>query len=114
MFVDACRLHLLPELTRALLQGQMPGTDGYEATGQIRRSQDPRVRSLKVIALTASAIEGDRERCIAAGMDDYLAKVSSTLSLLRTCLADLVRSAQPVRAKDLEAAIWKHCGRVQE
>ena len=52
----------------------MPGVDGYEATKMIRRSADPRIRNLRIIALTASAIAGDRERCLEAGMSTYLAK----------------------------------------
>ena len=52
----------------------MPGVDGYEATKMIRRSSDPRIRNLRIVALTASAIAGDRERCLDAGMSTYLAK----------------------------------------
>jgi len=53
---------------------QMPYCDGYEATKMIRKSLNDDIRSLPVIALTASAIKGDRERAIDAGMVDYLAK----------------------------------------
>ncbi|GAA5993530.1 hypothetical protein JCM10908_000635 [Rhodotorula pacifica] len=70
-----------------LMDGQMPHLDGYEATKIIRQSSDPRLRNLRIIALTASAIKGDRERCLDAGMDTYLAK--------------------PVRAAELEATIWR-------
>lgn len=52
----------------------MPECDGYEATTRLRRSQNAEVRALPVIALTASAIKGDRERALAAGMNDYLSK----------------------------------------
>lgn len=69
-----------------LMDGQMPEKSGYAATAEIRRSDDPHVSSVKIIALTASAVKGDRERCLEAGMDSYLSK--------------------PVRAKELEAAIW--------
>lgn len=55
----------------------MPRMDGYEATNHIRQSDDPAVRNIKIIALTASAIQGDRERCINAGMNAYLAKVQA-------------------------------------
>jgi hypothetical protein len=48
--------------------------DGYEATKAIRRDEDANVRDILVIALTASAIRGDREKCLEAGMNDYLAK----------------------------------------
>jgi CheY-like chemotaxis protein len=52
----------------------MPVMDGYAATAAIRKHSDPRIRNLRIIALTASAIAGDRERCLESGMDGYLAK----------------------------------------
>ena len=57
-----------------LMDVQMPVMDGYDATREIRRSQDERVRNVLVIAMTASAIRGDRERCLDSGMNSYLAK----------------------------------------
>ncbi|CCG82646.1 Putative uncharacterized protein [Taphrina deformans PYCC 5710] len=57
-----------------LMDVQMPILDGYEATALIRKSPNISMRSIPVIALTASAVSGDRERCIAAGMDDYITK----------------------------------------
>jgi len=52
----------------------MPVLDGYEATKAIRKDKDPNVHEVLIIAMTASAIRGDREKCIEAGMNDYLAK----------------------------------------
>ncbi|KAJ4024378.1 Chk1 protein kinase [Fusarium irregulare] len=57
-----------------LMDVQMPVLDGYEATKLIRKDSLDAVRTILVIAMTASAIQGDREKCLAAGMNDYLAK----------------------------------------
>lgn len=57
-----------------LMDVQMPVLDGYDATRLIRKDNDPMVRSVLIIAMTASAIRGDREKCIDAGMNNYLAK----------------------------------------
>nr|POE47989.1 hybrid signal transduction histidine kinase k [Quercus suber] len=57
-----------------LMDVQMPVLDGYNATREIRKHEDPVVRDVLIIAMTASAIRGDREKCLEAGMNNYLAK----------------------------------------
>jgi CheY-like chemotaxis protein len=63
------------EYDLVLMDCLMPLMDGYEATNRLRAKEvQTGAPRLPVIALTGNAIEGDRERCITAGMDDYLAK----------------------------------------
>lgn len=58
----------------------MDGIDGLETTVKMRKSDNPNVSRLKIIALTASALKGDQEKFIASGADGYLSKVSYRLS----------------------------------
>ncbi len=60
---------------------QMPEMDGLEATRQIRSEEQAKGRHIAIIAMTANAMSGDRERCVASGMDDYVSKPISRRSL---------------------------------
>jgi two-component system, sensor histidine kinase and response regulator len=86
----------------ALMDVQMPGMDGYETTRAIRDSEKGTGARLPVIALTAHAMSGDKERCLEAGMDGYLTKPLQP-ELLFAALDQLV-SARPAPVLAASAA----------
>jgi CheY-like chemotaxis protein len=76
-----------PDVDLVLMDIMMPEMDGYEAMRQIRKNS--KLRDLPIIALTAKAMKGDRQKCIDAGASDYLSKpinIEKLLSLMQVWL----------------------------
>jgi signal transduction histidine kinase/CheY-like chemotaxis protein/HAMP domain-containing protein len=76
-----------PDLNMVLMDIMMPEMDGYQTIGEVRK--EPRFRNLPILAITAKAMKGDREKCLEAGASDYIAKPVNSeqlLSLMRVWL----------------------------
>ncbi len=96
-----------------LMDCQMPEMDGFEASRRIRGTESLGSH-LPIIALTANAIQGDRERCLAAGMDAYVSKPVDPAELYSTIDAVMRdRVEQPAEPIDVEALLRRCRGKAQ-
>jgi len=87
-----------------LMDVQMPGMDGFQAAAAIRALETTRGTHTPIVAVTAHAVRGDRERCLAAGMDAYLSKPLRRRELERV-IEELFPAGPPVGVADREAAL---------
>jgi CheY-like chemotaxis protein len=81
-------LNRIPDIDAALIDIMMPGMDGYETIEEIRAN--PRFATLPIVAVTAKAMKGDRQKCMEAGASDYIAKpvdIEQLVSVLRVWFA---------------------------
>jgi two-component system sensor histidine kinase/response regulator len=85
---------------------QMPEMDGLTATTRIREQEKQTNRHVPIIAMTAHAMRGDRERCIEAGMDDYVSKPISAATLL-----EAIYRVVPIPSREAQPQRWNHWNR---
>jgi PAS domain S-box-containing protein len=110
---DAVRMAASGDYAAVLMDCQMPQMDGFQATRAIRAAEAGGQRRVPIIAMTANALDGDRDRCLSAGMDDYLPKPIDALAL-RDLLARWTAPSAPAGDAAAAAAPAVALGRLQE
>ena len=102
---QALAMHAIGDYAAIFLDCQLPSINGFDVAAEIRRREGDR-RHTPIIAMTANAMTGDRERCLAAGMDDYLEKPVRTAALDAAIRAIEARQERPrpVLAADAHGA----------
>ncbi len=112
---EAVELYTKGEFDIILMDGQMPVMDGLEATQQIRELEKEKNTHIPIIALTANAMKGDRERFLASGMDDFTTKPIKRKALEDAILnsSDALKAQQAqqpvvVKGKEQEPAVIKN------
>jgi CheY-like chemotaxis protein len=96
---EALALFSMMPYDLVLMDCQMPQMDGYDATREIRKHETPNHRAA-IIAMTAEAMAGTREHCLAAGMDDYIAKPVSLKDL-----SDILTRTLQARTDEVAAVV---------
>ena len=103
---DALRTLLKGDFAVILLDVFMPGMDGYETMSRIRAN--PAIAGIPLIAVTAKAMKGDRQKCLDAGASDYISKpvdIDILLALIRVWLGRTKTSVEPPRSKRATARV---------
>ena len=92
--IEALQRH---DFSIVFMDCQMPDLDGYQATKLIRQAENGTGRRIPIVAMTANAMKGDREKCLEAGMDEYLTKPIDTVKLkavIKHCLLIEMQSGE--------------------
>jgi PAS domain S-box-containing protein len=107
--MDVLKEYATKKYDLILMDMQMPEMDGYEATIAIREQEENSTSHIPIVAMTAHAIKGDREKCLMAGMDDYIAKPINASELYAVIERQLLFS---VLIADAEPSSRKSAGRI--